>query len=265
MSERKNPILSLAITALTIIGAVATVFSCLITFIVLVNPTAAQKVIIEFYNPITPTPQVIVITQPAPTALPTNTAAPTNTSEVVIVTATPLPPTLPPQPSSLFQDGFNSGLSPSWQIVSGNPMVVNDVLTTDKDTWLAIGDDRWINYTIEFEADAADCWFSWSYNTIGVRVQDTNNMIAWRWSDCESVWYIVENGNWNEVPNSKSGTVGYEMISIVLTVDGGQYTVYADGEKLSSFFDTRFQQGKTALQIAADTKIDDFIVRETQR
>ncbi len=93
MTERKNPILSLAVTALTIIGAVATLFSCLIAFIVLVNPTAAQQVIIEFYNPITPTPQVIVVTQPVPSALPTYTLAPTYTGEVVIVTATPPPPT----------------------------------------------------------------------------------------------------------------------------------------------------------------------------
>jgi|CXWL01.1.fsa_nt_gi hypothetical protein len=263
MTER---ILSLTKIALAIIGALATVFSCLIALIVLVNPTAAQRVIIEFYNPITPTPQVIIITQPVPSALSTSTLAPTNTSEVVVVTATPLPPTSPPQPTSLFQDNFDTGLSPAWQIVSGNPMVVNNLLTTDKDTWLTIGDNGWTNYTIEFEANAASCWMSAGYNTIGVRVQDTNNMIAWRWSVCESVWYIAENGNWKEVPNSKSDGVGdYAVVPVVITADGGQFTVYINGKKISSFYDTRFQQGKIALQIGKNSLFDNFLVREVQR
>ncbi len=138
------------------------------------------------------------------------------------------------------------------------------MLTTDKETWLTIGDNGWSDYTVKFEANAADCWFSGSFNTIGMRVQDSNNMIAWRWADCESAWYIVENGNWKEVPNSESEG-GYGMVSLAITADGGLFTAYANGKKLSSFFDTGFQQGKIALQLAAETQIDNFSVSGVQK
>jgi len=52
-------ILSLAKIGLTIIATLATVFSCLIAFIVLSNPSAAQRVIIEFYNQATPTHKLL--------------------------------------------------------------------------------------------------------------------------------------------------------------------------------------------------------------
>lgn len=201
MSEPRSQVLSLFEVVFAFIGAIATLFSCLLALIVLVNPSAAQRVIIEFYNASTSTPNIVYITQPPQKPLPTYTPYPTYTKESEINTETSLPPTST-QSSLLFQDDFNSGLSPLWQLISGNPFIVNDKLTADRDTWFMVGENTWENYSVEFEADASDCWFSGSYNTIGIRVQDMNNMIAFRWADCESKWYIVDNGNWNEIPNS---------------------------------------------------------------
>ena len=154
MTER---ILSLAKIALAIIGTVATVFSCLIAFIVLANPTAAQRIIIEFYNPTTPTPQVVVITQPAPTLppLPTYTPLPTNmpvitNTSIPIATATFF---VPPADGILFQDNFDNGFKTDWNL--GNDWITADGTlsqiakgTSNSYGWATLNKSEWKNYIL---------------------------------------------------------------------------------------------------------------------
>jgi DNA-binding CsgD family transcriptional regulator len=184
----------------------------------------------------------------------------------VFVSESPSPEALtpefppPPQVSILFQDNFDGGLSPYWQVITGSPVIVNGMLTADQDTWLAVGDASWTDYVIEFNADAADCWFSWSYNTLAARFVNSSSMIAWRWADCESYWYVVENGSWNEVPNSNAGP-GYDMLKFRITVKDNQFAVFVGDQLLSSFFSDRYNQGKVGLQLAPDTLIDNFVIK----
>ena len=65
--------------------------------------------------------------------------------------------------------------------------------------------------------------------------------------------------------SSEQSDGGLQIKGKPVTVDDGLFTVYANGKKLSSFFDTRFQQGKIALQLAPKTKIDNFLVNEVQK
>jgi hypothetical protein len=160
MTER---ILSLAKIALTIIGTVATVFSCLIAFIVLANPTAAQRFIIEFYNPTTPTPQVVVITQAAPTLppLPTYTPYPTNmplqtNMPIPTVTATTF---VPPANGILFQDNFENGLglwnkyTGSWVITNGKLSKLTENPYSSLYEWIGIEQPAWKNYIVSLSIE----------------------------------------------------------------------------------------------------------------
>jgi hypothetical protein len=209
------------------------------------------------------------------------TAAPTKAPLVIVFTATPLPdtstppatiapaPTLTqlPQPAILFADNFDQGLSKAWGIVSGNPVVVNGELTSDNNTWLKIGDNSWTDYMVQFNVQTANCWYNDNWNAIGVRIQDTGNMIAYKWASCESEWNIVKNGNWSTVPNSHSeyGGNGNAQTTITITIQGGQFAVDVNGTRVSSFFNSDYKQGGVALRVGAKTQIDDFKIITIQK
>ncbi|OGO29666.1 MAG: hypothetical protein A2Z16_15215 [Chloroflexi bacterium RBG_16_54_18] len=114
---------------------------------------------------------------------------------------------------------------------------------------------------IKFEADTSDCWFRWSYNTLAARFVDSSTMIAWRWADCESYWFEVENDLWNEVPRPNA-LPGYDMLKFRIRMKDNQFAVFMDDQLLSSFFSDHYEQGKVGLQIAQDTLIDDFVIKE---
>jgi DNA-binding CsgD family transcriptional regulator len=246
-------------------------FSLVIAYVVLRDTDIIPPLFPQPTQPIpTPLPQPTDLPILAPTMeIPTQT--PIVIQEVIIVTATPPPvtevPTLTPvpQPITFFSDNFDQGLSGSWSILSGNPVVVNGQLTTDEDTWIRIGDDSWTDYTIQMETVGGGCWFSNSWNTIAVRVQDMDNFIGYKWANCEDEWDIVKNGNWSKVPNSHGEHATYGKIRITLTAEGGQFSVDINGERVSSFFNSDFMQGGIALRVGAKTQIDNFKISAIQK
>lgn len=76
MLEEKSPALRIVIVLLTTIGAVATVFSCVIAYISFVNPQRAEIVLKQLSSPSTSTPVVITVIAPTPTPYPTYTPYP---------------------------------------------------------------------------------------------------------------------------------------------------------------------------------------------
>ena len=220
-----------------------------------------------------PTPTVSTSTLSIPTAVPSDTSLPSptqgipaQTPVVIVITATPAPATeVPsltplPQPTTLFADNFDQGLSKSWSVVSGNPVVVNGQLTSDQDTWLRIGDNSWTDYTVQLDVVAADCWFSWSWSAIAVRVKDKDNLIAFKFASCESEWDIVKNGNWTPVPNShgQGTSANTPSTTITVTVQGGQFAVDINGTRVSSFFNSDYMQGGIAIKVGPKTQIDNL-------
>jgi len=189
-----------------------------------------------------------------PAVMPANTAMPTEP---------PTPaPTSPPKPAILFEDNFDDGLSDAWEIVSGNPIVVNGMLSSDQDSWVLIGDPTWTNYSVEFDAESlANYWNQLGFNATAVRVVDMDNMYAYKWVDQESDWYVVENGSWNQIPQSDF-RLGTETYNIRIVVKDDSITLYVDGMNESSFFSSKFPQGRIGLLIAQETLIDNFKVRE---
>ncbi len=73
MLEEKSPVLRIMIILLTIIGAVATVFSCVIAYMAFVNPQRTEIVLKQLSSPSTFTPVVITVIAPTATPYPTYT------------------------------------------------------------------------------------------------------------------------------------------------------------------------------------------------
>ena len=190
----------------------------------------------------------------APTELPT-------TVEIVPTEAPTLAPTTPPKPEILFEDDFETGLAKTWEVVSGNPIVVNGMLTADQNTWVVVGDPTWTNYSVEFTASSKYVYYNWGSNFTAVRMNEMDNMYVYEWVVSQSRWHIVENGGWNEVPQSEFRP-GSDFVNYRIVVNGTSITTYIDGVQKSSFFDDRFLQGRVGIMITEETMIDDFKVRE---
>ncbi len=127
------------------------------------------------------------------------------TEKAVVPTESPSPePVTQPKQDLPFEDTFDEGLSDAWEVVSGNPIIVNGMLSTDQDTWLMVGDPTWEDYSIEFKSDFPGYGtYSFGFNAIGVRASDIDNMYAYKWVEHESVNAIVKNGEWMEIPQSE--------------------------------------------------------------
>ena len=152
----------------------------------------------------------------------------------------PLPEsTTPPIPAVLFEDDFDSGLSDAWEIVSGNPIVVNGTLSTDQDTWLLVGDPTWTNYSVEFQGESGKDHFYDGVNIVALRVFDMDNMYAYKWVFVEREWNVVENGEWNNVPQTYF-LEQRKINNFRFEVKGDSIKVYIDGIIESSFFDDKF-------------------------
>jgi len=254
MTERKYPILSLVNTALAIIGVVATVFSCLIAFIVLVNPTMAQRVIIEFYNPITPTPKVIVITQPAPTLppLPTYTPYPTY---ALPPTYTPFPqPSLIPTFSLLlpFSDNFDNGVDSNWNITSGVWRTIDGRLVADpsnKPSEIIVGDENWENYVIELDVFSNSA----AGFPIGVIVRSMNGKsLIFRTDCCNTDWILIDRESQQSIAHINQGGLDFTLSGFVknrirVEVIGQMFTGYIDGKQFLQVTDSTNPTGAVGI------------------
>ena len=170
-------------------------------------------------------------------------------------------PASPPKPAILFEDDFDSGLSDAWEVVYGNPIVINSTLSADQDTWLLVGDPAWTDYSVEFQGETEKNFFWADADIVGLRIADLDNMYAYKWTTVETEWHIVENGEWNVVPKSYVNDQR-NIKHFLFEVKGDSVKLLIDGVNESSFFDDKFTHGRIGLFISKDTVIDGFKVRE---
>jgi hypothetical protein len=211
---------------------------------------------------IQPTLQQDIVVSPTQIAvIPANTEViPTNTA--VIPTLTPSPqPTAIPKSGVLFEDNFDTGLSPLWEVVSGEPIIVNGKLAASQDTWIVVGDPNWTNYSVEYVADSFFNYLNFDYNVTAVRVMDMGNMYAAEWSSSQIVWLKVENGQWNEIPESNTKMDGARVNSHRITVNKNIITVFVNGIQKFYFVDSKYTHGRIGIMIHEGTQIDNFKVR----
>jgi hypothetical protein len=202
----------------------------------------------------------VAVTEEIPTEVIVPTVLPTNTEIVSTQSPTNTPPIMP-KPEILFEDDFETGLSNAWEVVSGNPIVVNGTLSADRDTWLLVGDSTWTNYSVEFQGESGKDHFYDGADIVALRFLDLDNMYAYKWVFVEREWYVVKNGEWNIVPQTYS-LKQRKVTDFRFEVKGDSIKVYIDGIIESSFFDDKFSQGRIGLFISKDTVIDDFKIKE---
>jgi len=214
----------------------------------IIQPTQQQN------NGISPT-QIAVI--------PSNTEV-ISTNIAVIPTVTPtLQPAAISKSSVLFEDNFDTGLSPLWETISGEPMIANGMLTAAHDTWLLVGDPSWKNYSVEYDVEIDNQYFSYGFDVIAVRVVDIDNMYAYKWAEFEAQWNIVQNNKWNVIPKSDEAIPSFiHLYNFRITANKNIITLYIDGEQKFSFVDSKFPQGRVGLLISENTVIDNFKVKE---
>ena len=105
-----------------------------------------------------------------------------STNTEVIPTESPTPrATATPQAAILFEGDFEDGLSDAWEVISGNPVVVNGMLTADQNTWVAVGDPTWTDYSVEFRASSKYAYYNWGSNFTAVRMNGIENMYVYEW------------------------------------------------------------------------------------
>lgn len=275
--EGKETIFSVFNVGIGCIGLIGVLATLIATYFVILQPREAIQIIQQVAEVPSQQPQIITVLAPSQIPPPTYTPYPTHTqfptitqAPTISLTASPVKPTQVPSTNTppptatqdatiLFEDDFNDGLDQQWSIESGNPIVVNGALTSDETTWLIIGDSSWTDYVIDFEADAAGCWFGHAekQNVLAIRMANLNNFVSYVWQDCESYWYVRVDGEWNQVPHTEAAP-RYEMVQFHITANGDEFVAEKGDERLSSFFESRFDQGYVGLRIGEGTIIDNF-------
>jgi hypothetical protein len=225
-----------------------------------INPTDTVSVLTEEATPTssnTPTPTSTFTPTPTPTFTSTPTLSPTPA-------ATDTPES--GEPTVLHSDNFQKGLDSSWNKLYGNASVVSGVLTTDNNVMLAIGDTNWINYAITLKSTASKdmhyCTDTLEHDYVAFRMQDRDNFYAFSWGRCGTAWYIVENGNWNRVPESYvQDLIQINDHEIEIDIEGNFFQAYVDGNPQANFYDDRYTIGGLGLRIDKFVSVDDWLVK----
>lgn len=169
----------------------------------------------------------------------------------------------PTTPTPGFEDDFDSGLSAVWTVIFGDPVVKDGRLTSNIGAGIAAGDPFWENYQIDFDVDAtqADCGFTDSSNSIGVRVQDFDHAYWFAFTSCNAVWSLLAGGADPENNGLFAGTrvdILNKAKHITIQVDEAKMSAFENGKLLSSITDSAYKTGGIFLQIEAGTFYDNF-------
>lgn len=152
--------------------------------------------IVEVLTPVT---QVVIVTatlDPATSTQTPTTPSPTNTVTVTpAATETSIPtntPSLTPTPTSteavVFFDDFNgSDISPQWEQLSGEYILVGGKLATRDSIWLAISVDV-ENYQINLDVDTGASGVN---NVIAPGFVNTRNFMGFSWEGIQGRWTMT--------------------------------------------------------------------------
>ena len=180
---------------------------------------------------------------PTITPIPITIVAPTDTATPTItITSTP---TLPPPSTLLFEDNFDNGLSNQWEVISGEPLVSNGLLSTNDVLWMVVGDPSWTDLKIEISLKASNHSYCspepfyprYYAALLGLRFQDIENMIGLRLYTCGLDWYIFKNNQYELIPQGQAkGPSNTEFQTVIATVQGNKFTANVKGLVSTTFF-----------------------------
>jgi hypothetical protein len=159
---------------------------------------------------------------------------------------------------ALFFDFEDNAQLDEWEIISGTWQLVKDEITNSSvvsgegadDLILAIGDDTWTDYTVEFEANGLT-------DDIGIvfRLQDINNYFGFLLAPNLdlSEWFLKAGGGFDENLGEKGGNFGIstnEWHKYKLVVEGMQASIFVDDQEAFDPLDIMdgFEQGRIGLR-----------------
>ncbi len=226
----------------------------------------------------TPTTQFTSVEpQESPSPVPENaTQTPVIIEQFVVVTATPLPATLPPaQPPAPsialpFSDNFDNGASPNWKVLSGTWLTVDGRYTTLPDDngwqWSVLSDPTWKNYRVLvniylphiFSANQGKIAIAARVSSsqpkyLSLYVDNIRTQAGWAFVGNDYSVYDYVSGPAEDVPQSAN---------IELEVRDNQFTARLNGRDIQTITLTGYEQGGAALGIYCDAtgcpSFDDF-------
>lgn len=159
---------------------------------------------------------------------------------------------------ALFFDFEDNAQLDEWEIISGTWQLENDEIINSSvasgegadDLILAIGDDTWTDYTVEFEANGLT-------DDIGIvfRLQDINNYCGFLLAPNLdlSEWFLKAGGAFDENLGEKGNNLGVstnEWHKYKLVVEGMQASIFVDNQEAFDPLDIMdgFEQGRIGLR-----------------
>jgi hypothetical protein len=211
--------------------------------------------------------QEVPVTE-TPTSLPTvsPTLAFTDTPTLTVTPQTPtLTPTetATPQPAVLFETTFDQGLPEGMERLYGNIDFVDGELVAHDLTLLAIGEDTWKNYQIEYDARKHPACFGLKENGIAAHAISPENMVMWSWNYCETGWFEIVNGEWTDIAHGEGLPVNPgTMNTFKLVANNGNFEIYINNRKISTYFNDKYLQGKAYILVSDSSVIDNVRVSQ---
>jgi hypothetical protein len=118
----------------------------------------------------------------------------------------------------LFEDNFDQGIRPEWNILNGEVVAVDGrlVAASGQEVTIEVGDDSWGDYVAEFD---------FSRGTAGMYL-----IVA------KTFRYGFWGANWDVYRNSQWATIAYgppppSSGRLRLTIEGNTYTVFVNGQE----------------------------------
>ena len=140
--------------------------------------------------------------------------------------------------NALFYNFENDAQLKDWTVLGGTWQMVNDKINKSNvvsgegqnDLLLSIGDNKWTDYTVEFDA----CGIT-DEVCIAFRIQDVNNFYAFMIAPSLNLseWFIKNGGAFDENIAKKSDKLGIsinEWHKYKLVVEGMQAHIFVDGK-----------------------------------
>jgi hypothetical protein len=209
---------------------------------------------------LTDTPSIIFTETGEPTSTATASPSATSPSPTATQTATE---TATPQPPALFEADFESGFPAGMEYVRENLDIVDGELIAHEYTLLGFGDETWKNYQVEYDARKHTYCWGVQNNGIAAHAVDQENMIMWSWNYCETGWFEILNGDWIKITGGRDiianpGTI----VKIRLIAENGDFTVYVNNNKNSSYFNEKYTQGKAYILVTDSSVIDNIRISQ---
>ena len=161
----------------------------------------------------------------------------------------------------MFETSFDSGMPDGMELVYGDIDFVEGELLAHELTLLSIGEDTWENYQVEYETRKHTYCWGLKNNGIAAHANDLENMIVWSWNYCEAGWFELVDGDWVKITGSKSvGVDPGKSVTIRLVAENGNFTIYTNNIKRTSYYDEKYTQGKVYIVLHNHSVIDNIYI-----